>query len=147
MSYENTSLTTNLDDGRQGQRYSGSGGGLVSFAAVMLIMVGIFHAIQGLVALLNDDFFVVGREYVFQFDLTSWGWIHLLVGLGAVAAGAGLFLGKMWARVFAVVVASLSMLSSFMWLPFYPLWSLTLISLDVLVIWAAIVHGRDLVDE
>lgn len=147
MSYENTSLTTNLEQGRQGQKYSGSRGGMVAFAGVMLIMAGLFHAIQGLVALFSDDFYVVGRNYVFQFDLTSWGWIHLVLGLVAAAGGAGLFFGQMWARTVAVIAASVSMLASFMWLPYYPVWSLTLIALDVVVIWAAIVHGRDLVEE
>ena len=118
--------------------------GVTVFAAVMLIMIGAFQAIQGLVALVNDTFYVAGEKYIFTLDLTSWGWIHLL--LGAVIAVAGYFVlqGKVWARTVGVIVASLSALFNFAWLPHYPLWGLTIIALDVFVIWALTVHGKDI---
>ena len=79
--------------------------------------------------------------------LTTWGWIHLLLGLLVLAAGAGLFFGATWARTVAVIAACVSMLGNFAWLPNYPVWGLTLIALDVFVIWAVIVHGQAFVDE
>ena len=145
MSYENTSLTTNLD--RSNPSYSSGAVGVTIFAAVLMIMIGGFHAIQGLVALLNDEFFVVGPEYVFKFDITAWGWIHLILGVVVAVAGAALFSGAVWARTVAVIVASVSMVASFVWLPYYPLWSILIIALDVFVIWAVILHGRDIVAE
>jgi hypothetical protein len=118
--------------------------GLTVFAAVMLMMIGAFQAIQGLVALFNDTFYVAGEKWIFQFDVTTWGWIHLL--LGALAATAGYFVlqGKVWARTIGVLVAVGSALFNFAWLPYYPLWSIAIITLDVFVIWALTVHGRDI---
>ena len=141
------STVTNLNDGDRDNRYGGSQAGSLSFAAVLLIMAGLFHATQGFVALLNDDFYVKTQNYVFQFDLTTWGWIHMLLGLLVLAAGAGLFAGATWARTVAVIAASASLIGSFAWLPHYPLWGLALMAIDVFIIWAAIVHGRAFVDE
>ena len=93
MSYEKTSLTTNLDSSNQG--YSSGAVGVTVFAGVLMIMVGVFHAIQGLVALFNDEFCVLGQEYIFQFDVTAWGWIHLLLGVVVALAGAALFRGAL----------------------------------------------------
>ena len=139
-----TSITTNLDGN---DSYDGDRAGSVAFAGVMLVMVGAFPAIQGLVALLNDDFYAVTPNYVFSFDLTTWGWIHMLLGLLVLAAGAGLFSGATWARTVAVIAAAVSMVGNFAWLPSFPVWGLTLIALDVFIIWAVIVHGRAFVDE
>ena len=118
--------------------------GLTAFAAVLLVMAGVMHAIQGLVAIVNDEFFVLGQEYVFEFDLTAWGWAHLIGGIVVFAAGVGLFMGQTWARTVAVVVACLSIVASFAWLPYYPLWSMLIIAMDVLVIWAVTAQGRDI---
>ena len=142
MSYENTSITTNLNSSGSGDK-----AGPIAFAGVMLVMVGLFHAIQGFVALLSDDFYAATPNYIFRLDLTTWGWIHLLLGLLVIAAGAGLFFGQTWARALAIIAASVSMLGNFAWLPNYPIWGLTLIALDVFIIWAVIVHGRAFVDE
>jgi hypothetical protein len=144
MSYENTSMTTNLDKRGGG---GGENAGAVAFAGVLLIMVGLFHALQGIIALASNDIYAVGKNYVFHFSFTTWGWIHLLLGLLVAGAGAGLFFGKTWARTVAVIAAAVSMVGSFMWLPHYPVWSLVLMALDVFVLWAVIVHGRALVEE
>ena len=117
--------------------------GLSVFAGVMLIMVGVLHALQGLVALFNDTFFVVGQEWVFSFDVTTWGWIHLLVGILVAFAGFFVFQGAVWARTVGVLIAGLSVILNFAWLPYYPIWSLIIIALDVFVIWALTAHGRD----
>lgn len=117
-------------------------GGVV-FAAMLMILAGTFQAVQGLVALVNDDFYVTGEEYIFRFDLTTWGWVHLVLGVIVGLAGAALLRGAAWARTMAVVLAGLSILANFLWLPHYPVWSLTVIAFDVFVIWALVVHGRD----
>ena len=145
MSHDDTSLTTDLN--KTGGFSGGENAGAVAFAGVLLIMVGLFHALQGLVALFSDDIFVRGDNYVFHFSFTTWGWIHLLLGILTAAAGAGLFFGKTWARTLAVIAAAASMVGSFAWLPHYPIWGIVIIALDVFVMWAAIVHGRALVDE
>jgi hypothetical protein len=132
------------DRSTTGRDYSGGAVALTATAGILMVMVGFFHAIQGLVALVNDTFFVYGDEYVFKFDLTTWGWIHLIGGLVVGLAGVALFQGAVWARSVAVAVACLSILASFLWLPFYPLWSLVVIAFDVFVIWALTLHGRDI---
>ena len=124
--------------------YSSAAVGFTVFAAVLMIIGGIMQAMQGLVALVNDTFYVVGEEYLFQFDVTSWGWIHLLLGVVVGLAGFALLSGATWARAVAVVLASLGIVANFLWLPYYPLWSLVLIALDVFVIWAVTAHGQDI---
>jgi hypothetical protein len=111
---------------------------------VLMVLIGTMHAIQGLVALANDDFYVIGQEYVFEFDVTTWGWIHLVGGAIVLLAGIALFQGAVWARTLAVVLASISILLNFMWLPYYPLWSLVVMGFDLFVIWAVTAHGRDI---
>ena len=122
---------------------SGLAVGFIVFAGVAMVMIGAFHALQGLVALFNDDFYVVGQKWIFEFDLTTWGWIHLIVGVVVAVAGFFVFNGAVWARAVGIAVAALSAVLNFMWLPYYPIWSLIIIALDVLVIWALSVHGRD----
>jgi hypothetical protein len=117
--------------------------GLTLFAAVMMIMVGAFQALQGIVALFNDTFYAVGEKWVFSFDITTWGWVHLVVGAGVAVAGFFVLQGAVWARTVGVAVAALSAVLNFIWLPYYPVWSLLIIALDVFVIWALIAHGRD----
>lgn len=124
------------------RRDTSGASGIVAFAGVLMLLTGVLHAIQGIVALVNDTFFVVGGEYVFELDMTSWGWIHLVAGIVVAAAGIGLFSGATWARLVAVVLASLSLVASFVWLPFYPFWSLLVIGLDLAVLWAVVVRGR-----
>ena len=119
--------------------------GLVIFAATVLMTVGVFEILQGIAALAEDEFFVRGPNYTYEFDLTAWGWIHLLIGIGLVVVGYFLFTGATWARWAGIAVAGLCMIGNFMWLPYYPIWSILIIALDVLVIWALSVHGRDIV--
>jgi hypothetical protein len=128
----------------------GAGGGWtgwIYFAAAMMIMVGIFHAIAGLVAILDDEFYVQTREYVFQFDATQWGWIHLILGILVAVAGGYLVTGSVIARTVGVIMAALSAISAFGWLPHYPVWGAIIIAIALIVIWALTVHGRDVVAE
>jgi hypothetical protein len=115
---------------------SGWAVGLVVFAAAIMIMVGAFQIISGLAAIFDDQFYVVARNYVFDLDVTAWGWIHLLLGLLLVFAGWGIFSGATWARVTGIVLATLSAIANFFFIPYYPVWSIAIIALDVLVIWA-----------
>ena len=117
--------------------------GMTTFAGVMLIIAGAFNAIEGLVALFQNEVYVAGREYVFAFDLTAWGWTHLIVGAVVAAAGFAVMSGQVWGRSVGVGIAVLSMLANFLFIPYYPVWSLLIIALDFFVIWALIAYRRD----
>lgn len=118
--------------------------GFEAFAGIMLMIIGVFHALAGLVALVNDEFYVVGQKWVFQFDATTWGWIHLVLGIVVIASGIGIFYGNVAARTVGVIVAAVSAIANFAWLPYSPVWSSLMIAIDVAVIWALTVHGRDI---
>ena len=123
---------------------SGAAVGFTYFAALIMMMVGTFHAIMGFAAILENEFFVVTRNYVFEFDATAWGWIHLIAGVVVVFAAVGLFSGAVWARTVGVTMALISAVANFGFIPYYPVWSIVIIALDVAVIWALTVHGRDI---
>ena len=129
---------------RAGRETSGGAVGLILFAAIIMIMVGTFQALQGLIAIFENEFYVATRNYLFQFDATTWGWIHLVIGLLVAFAGYGLLSGRTWARTVAIFLAVLSAISNFLFIPYYPFWSLLIITLDVFVIWAVAVHGGDM---
>lgn len=124
--------------------YSGGAVALTTFASVMLMVAGAFQFFAGLAALLNDEKFVVTEDYVISLDTTAWGWIHLLVGTILFLAGLALMNGQVWARTVAVIVASLSAITAFIWLPAQPFWGLLIIVLDIFIIWAVTAHGRDI---
>ena len=123
---------------------SGLAVGVTATAAIILIIGGVCHGMQGIVGIATNEFYVTTQRWIFQFDVTTWGWIHLLVGVIAVVAGVGLFSGKVWARTVAVLVAGVSILVNFAWLPYYPVWSVLIIAFDMFVIWALTAHGRDI---
>ena len=119
--------------------------GWVAFAGVMLIMLGSFQIIQGLVALFDDGFYLVRPNgLVVDVDYNTWGWIHTVIGIVGVLAGIGLLAGNMAARVAGVVIAVLSALVNLAFISAYPVWSTILIAFYVIVIYAIIVHGREL---
>ena len=120
---------------------SGWAVGLILFAGIMMIIAGVFQAVQGLVAIFENEFYVATRSYLFQFDATTWGWIHLLIGLLVAFAGWGLLSGRTWARTVAIILAVLSAIANFLFIPYYPFWSLLIITLDIFVIWAVAAHG------
>lgn len=121
--------------------------GWTVFAAFMLVLIGGFHVFAGLVGLIDDTFYAVTPKYVLQFDATTWGWIHLLGGSVVLLAGLSLFTGAVWARTIGVIVALLSAFVAFAWLPWYPVWAVLILAIDVTVIWALTAHGRDIVRE
>ncbi|HEY4602722.1 MAG TPA: hypothetical protein VIH08_00120 [Blastococcus sp.] len=115
------------------------------FGGVMLIMLGAFQIIQGLVALFDDGFYLVASNgLVVNVNYNTWGWVHTVIGVIGVLAGLGLLTGNMVARVVGVAVAFLSALVNVAFISAYPVWSTILITIDVIVIYAIIVHGREL---
>jgi hypothetical protein len=123
---------------------SGWAVGGTMFASVMMIVAGIWQSVAGLIAIFENEFYLATRNYLFQFDATTWGWIHLLVGVLIGLAGMGLLAGQTWARVVGIVLAVLSAIANFLFLPYYPFWSILIIGLDVLVIWALSTRAGDL---
>jgi uncharacterized membrane protein len=122
--------------GTEPDEVSGWAVGGVVFAATVLMLVGVFQAISGLVAIFDDDFYLVTRNYTFDLDTTAWGWIHLLIGILLVIVAYGLFARSAWAGVSAIMLASLSAVANFFFIPYYPFWSILIIALDIWVIWA-----------
>lgn len=121
--------------------------GWSAFAAVILMLIGVFQFFAGLVAIVDDEFYVVTKEYIFQFDATTWGWIHLIIGIIVFFAGIFIFTGAVWARLVGVIIAALSAIAAFFWLPWYPIWAIIVIAVDIFVIWALTVHGRDIAED
>lgn len=115
---------------------SGWAVGLAAFAGAIMVLIGIFQAFAGLAAIFEDEFFVVAPNYIYDVDVTTWGWIHLVIGVIGVAVGFGILYGQVWARVGGIAIAVVSMLSQFMFMPYYPFWSMLLIFMDIVVIWA-----------
>ena len=125
---------------------SGAAVGWIFFASMMMILIGSFQAMAGLIGIIDDDFYVKTREYVFQFDTTTWGWIHLILGIVVVVAGGYLLTGSAVARTVGVLMAIGSAIAGFAWLPAAPVWGVTIIAIAVSIIWALTAHGRDVVD-
>jgi len=126
------------------QRGSTAGAGWVAFAAIMMIIVGVFGALEGLAAIVKSGFYHVPPHYYVNLNAKGWGWIHLIIGIILVLAGLSLFRGSTWARVVGIFLASVSAISNFLFIPFYPIWSLVIIAINVFVIWALAAHGRAL---
>ena len=108
----------------------------IVFAAAMLTLIGCFQVIAGLVAIFDDEFYVVTRNYTFNLDTSAWGWIHLLLGLLLLLTAFGLISQRKWAGITAIVLAIISAIANFFFIPYYPFWSIVVIALDVWVIWA-----------
>ena len=119
--------------------------GWVVFAAVFMIVIGAMNAIQGLAALFRDEaYWVTLGGSVVTFDVTTWGWIHLIFGILLVLVGVLLMRGSTFARVLGIALVSLNLIAQFSWATLYPFWSLIAIAIDVAIIYALIVHGREL---
>lgn len=110
--------------------------GAIFTAGVLLLLVGVWQAAAGISAILKDAVYVVGIEYVWRLDVTTWGWIHLALGALLVVVGVFVLKGAAWAAWTGIVLAGLSAVANFMFLPYQPLWSGLIIALDVLIIWA-----------
>ncbi|SHN45113.1 DUF7144 family membrane protein [Cryptosporangium aurantiacum] len=118
--------------------------GWVVFGGVMLIMIGAFHACEGFVAIFDEGFYAVTESgLAVEIDYTAWGWVHLAMSALVIAVGVALIAGQTWARVAAVVLAVLGALINLAFLAAYPVWSTIMIVLNVIVIYATVVHGRE----
>ena len=118
--------------------------GPIVFAAVVMMVIGVMHGFEGIVALLNDDYYLVPKNgLAIHINYTGWGWTHLIVGTAVLVAGFCVLLGQVWARVVGVILAVLSILMNMAFLAASPGWTTIMIALDVLVIWALTFHGRD----
>lgn len=119
--------------------------GWILFAGVMMIVLGLFHAFQGFIAVFEDEYYLVGRTgLAIHLDYTVWGWIHLVLSVVVLAAGIALLNGRMWGRVVGVILAVLSILVNAGFLAAYPIWSTIMVAMDILVIWALTVHGHEM---
>ena len=117
-------------------------GGMVTFAGIMLLVAGAWHALAGIAALFNDRVYVTTPDYVYAIDLTGWGWGHLALGVIVVATGGAVLTGQTWGRIAGVVLVMLSLIANFVFIPWYPVWALVIIAIDVTVIWALVAWRR-----
>lgn len=131
------------DQSANGSVKQGFAAGTSIAAAILLMTIGILQTLQGISAVAKDQVLLVGQEYVFQFDVTTWGWIHIVIGILVALTGFFLLTGATWARITAIFLAALSIIANFLWLPYYPWWSILIIALDVVVIWAVTTWDTD----
>jgi hypothetical protein len=116
--------------------------GWILFAGIMMILIGTMNAINGLIAIFDDQFIVATGSRVFLFDVTAWGWIHLLLGIVIVLAAFSLLQGAVWARLVAALMAGLSIVAQIAYIDTYPFWSLAIIGISVAVIYSVCTMGR-----
>ena len=112
-------------------------------AAILLLTIGILQTLQGISAVAKDEVLVMGPEYIYSFDVTTWGWIHIVIGILIALTGFFLLTGATWTRITAIFLAALSIIANFLWLPYYPWWSILIIALNVVVIWAITTWDTD----
>ncbi|MFF4247389.1 hypothetical protein ACFYY2_23395 [Streptomyces sp. NPDC001822] len=132
-------------------RPTGSGGGAwaaggTMFAGVLLLVDGLLSVFKGIAGIATDDVYAVVNNYTFAFNVTSWGWIHLVLGVILVIVGLGILKGAAWARGAGVGLAALNIIANFIWLPYQPVWAIVSIAIDAFVIWALCTdrtHGPD----
>jgi hypothetical protein len=122
---------------------SGWAYGFAAFAGAVMLLVGIFQGLAGIAAIFENEFFVAGPNYLYEVDVTAWGWIHLIIGVILVFTGIGIYTGAVWARSIGVFLAILSAVANFFFIPYYPVWAVLIIALNIAIIWALVVYGPD----
>lgn len=118
--------------------------GWVAFAGILMIIGGCLQGIYGLVAIVNDTWVVWGNSSAMYLDISQWGWIHLIWGVIMVLAGLGVLSGNIFARILGVILAAIAAIVNFMFIPVYPIWSVTVVVIAIVVIYALVAHGRDM---
>jgi len=119
--------------------------GWIVFAATLALIVGVFDLIEGIVALFKDSYYLVAPSgLVLNVNYTAWGWTHIAIGAVLIATAVGLFAGQTWARVVGVVIAVLSAIVNFAFIPAYPLWAIAVIAIDVFIVYALTAHGAEM---
>lgn len=121
--------------------------GFSAFAGSLMVLSGIFQAFEGLAAIFSRDFFVATQQYLFHFDVTTWGWIHLIWGIVVTIAGFSVFAGQAWARGLGIFLAIISAIANFFYIPYYPMWSIIIIALDIGVIGALASYSEEAASE
>ncbi|HZA09668.1 DUF7144 family membrane protein [Mycobacterium sp.] len=111
-------------------------------AGALLLTNAVLMLLEGISAVINNKLLVIGPDYAYKFNTTGWGWIHIVLAILMGIVALGLVFGRIWARVVAIVMASVSIVAMFLWLPYYPVWSVVIIALDVVVIWAVATWDR-----
>ncbi len=130
------------DDGYETGRTGWTG--WIAFAGIMMMISGGLNALYGFVALVNDEWVVWTNQGNLYLDITEWGWVHLIIGLIVLFSGIGVFTGNILARIVGIIAASISLIANFFFMPAYPLWAITVVVIDVLVIWALTAHGAEM---
>jgi hypothetical protein len=110
--------------------------GIRTFAGVLMLLIGGYHAMAGIAALVEDEIFLETPSYTYALDVTTWGWVHLGIGVLVALAGAAVLRDRLWGRLVGIVLAGLSLFANFLFLLYYPLWAALIIALDVVIIWA-----------
>ena len=126
-------------DAVEGDRWTG----WIAFAGILMIIGGVLQGLYGLVAILNDEWVVWGNSGAAFFDITQWGWIHLIWGAVMILAGLGVLSGNLLARIIGVILAGITAIVNFAFIPVYPLWSVTVVVIAIVVIYALVAHGKD----
>ncbi|QIS14816.1 DUF7144 family membrane protein [Nocardia arthritidis] len=106
------------------------------FAGVLILITGILHLLTAIAAIAKRDIFVVTEDQVFLLNVSTWGWVHLVIAVLVIVAGVGIVTGKSWGYLAGIVMAAVSILDNFVFAPIYPFWALVMIAIDILVIWA-----------
>jgi hypothetical protein len=114
-----------------------------TFGGVLLLISGAFEILQGLAAITNQDLYSAGSDYLYKFDMTVWGWVHVVIGVLSAIVAVGVLARRSWGQITGVVIAGLSMIANFAFIPRYPLWSLIVIAVDALVVWALLTQLGD----
>jgi hypothetical protein len=118
--------------------------GLTFFASTIMLILGTFHFIVGISAVIEDQFYAVRDGYDLKLDVSTWGWMQMGAGILVMISGVMLMTGLLWARIVAIILATLSAIGSFYSIPYYPVWSIIIIVVDFAVLWALIFHGREM---
>ena len=118
--------------------------GWLYFASFMLMISGAFELVAGLTALFQNTVYVTANTHLVALDLTQWGFVHLILGVVLLVSGLALLAGKLWGRIVGVIMASLSAIANFAFIDAYPWWSIAVIAVDIVTIYAIMVHGGEL---
>ncbi len=134
-------MSNTTSSGAEYEDYADSGKGTVvfgvaTFAGVLLSLVSILQILEGIAAIANDKIYARGLSYTYELDVTGWGWLHLILGVVGLATGVGILMGQTWGQIMGVFIAGLSAMANFLFLPYYPFWSMALLAIDIFVIWA-----------
>lgn len=117
--------------------------GWVGFAGFLMILAGIFQSIAGLVAIFKSDVYLTTQSNLILLDYDQWGWAHLIIGVVLILSALSLFAGQLWGRLMAVVLATISAIANFGFISAYPVWSIMIIVMDILIIYAVMMYNGE----